>query len=85
MAARAWQAVRVDRSPADIEREIEQARDALGSTLDRLVERTSPKNIAARSKASALEFAKSQRGQIILGSVAAAVVGLVVLTRLRNR
>ncbi|MBA3523377.1 MAG: DUF3618 domain-containing protein [Geodermatophilaceae bacterium] len=75
----------MDRSPADIQREIEQARDALGSTLDQLVDRTSPKNLAARGKASAMDFAKSQRGQLILGGVAAAFVGLVVLTRLRNR
>lgn len=81
----AWEAVDVDRDPATIQREIEQARAELGSTLDQLVVRTSPKRLAARGKASALEFVNSTRGRIIVGGAAAAVVALVVVNRLRNR
>lgn len=83
--APAWHAVPVSRDPASIQREIEQARAELGSTLDQLVVRTSPKTLAAKGKTSVREFAVSTRGRLILGGTAAAVVTLVVVNRLRNR
>ncbi len=75
----------VNRDPETIQREIEHARDALGSTLDQLVERTSPKRLAAVGKASVREFVTSTKGKIIIGGTAAAVTALVVVNRLRNR
>lgn len=75
----------VNRDPETIQNEIEHARDALGSTLDQLVERTSPKRLAEVGKASVREFVMSTRGQLILGGTAAAVTALVVINRLRNR
>jgi len=80
-----WQAVHVSRDPETIQREIEQARAELGSTLDQLVVRTSPKTLAAKGKQSAQEFLVSTRGRIIVGGSAAAVVALIVVNRLRLR
>lgn len=40
------------RDPDDIEREIEQARDALASTLDELGTRANPKRVVESGKAS---------------------------------
>lgn len=75
----------MDRDPETIQREIEHAREALGSTLDQLVERTSPKRLAAEGKASVRAFVTSTRGKAIIGGTAAAVAALVVIRRLRNR
>lgn len=75
----------MSRDPESIQREIERARVELGSTLDQLVVRTSPKRLAERGKTSARDFLASTRGRIIVGGSAAAVVALVVITRLRNR
>jgi len=80
-----WQAVGVSRDPEIIQREIEQARAELGSTLDQLVVRTSPKTLAAKGKTSAQEFLASTKGRLIVGGTAAAVVALVVVNRLRHR
>ncbi len=75
----------VNRDPETIQREIEHAREALGSTLDQLVERTSPKRLAAVGKASVREFVMSTKGKMIIGGTAAAVTALVVVNRLRLR
>ncbi len=75
----------VNRDPETIQREIEHARESLGSTLDQLVERTSPKRLAAVGRASVIEFVTSTKGKIIIGGTAAAVTALVVVNRLRNR
>lgn len=42
------------RDPDTIQREIEQARDALASTLDQLSEQANPKKLAVDVKASAV-------------------------------
>ena len=42
------------RDPDTIQREIEQARDALASTLDQLSTQANPKKLAADTKASAV-------------------------------
>lgn len=75
----------MNRDPAAIQREIEDAREALGSTLDQLVFRTSPKTLTAKGKAAVQEFVASTRGRLIIGGTAAAVTALVVVNRLRNR
>jgi len=75
----------VNREPETIQRDIEQAREALGSTLDQLVERTSPQRLAAVGKASVRDFVTSTKGKVIIGGTAAAVTALVVINRLRNR
>ncbi len=83
--AATWQSMGVNRDPAAIQRDIEHARAALGSTLDQLVVRTSPKTLVGKGKASVREFVDSTRGRLIIGGTAAAVTTLVVVNRLRNR
>ncbi|MBA3418400.1 MAG: DUF3618 domain-containing protein [Geodermatophilaceae bacterium] len=75
----------MNRDPETIQREIEHAREELGSTLDQLVERTSPKRLAEVGKASVREFVTSTKGKMIIGGTAAAVTAVVVINRLRNR
>ncbi len=70
------------RTPEDVQREIEQARASLASTVDQLAERTSPKRLADEAKTTALHWAQSPRGKAILGGAAAAVA-LLVLLRVR--
>lgn len=74
-----------DRSPEEIQREIERARVSLASSLDQLVERTSPKRLAAQTQQALKEWALSAEGKKVLGGVAAAVVALVVINRVRAR
>jgi hypothetical protein len=72
-----------DRSPEQIQGEIEAARVALASSLDQLVARTSPKRLAADGKTKALEFAKSPKGKAILGG-AGALVALLLVRKIRS-
>ena len=72
-------------STADIEREIEQARTELATSLDQLVERTSPKRIAQTTKNNLIARARSPEGQKVIAVTVATVVALVVLARLRSR
>jgi hypothetical protein len=73
-----------DRTPAQIQAEIEGARVALASSLDQLAERTSPKRLANQAKDAAIEKASSDQGKKIIAGSVAAVVALVVLARVRR-
>ncbi len=68
------------RDPDDIEREIEQARDALASTLDELGIRANPKRVVESGKASLQ--AKLEDPNVRLPLMA--VGGLVALLLLRK-
>ena len=70
------------RDPETIQREIEQTRAQLASTLDELADRASPKRVASRG-ASALTG--TTRGRAILGGAAGLVVALVALRLTRRR
>lgn len=72
------------RDPQSIQREIEQARDALASTIDQLAERTSPKTLAGRAKTTLAEKARTPAGQAAIGVGAGLVVAFVVW-RVRRR
>lgn len=65
----------MSRDPQTIEREIEQARDQLASTLDRLVDRAGPKSMVRRMK----EKATSPAGMAIIGAGAGSLVALIIL------
>lgn len=73
-----------DRTPAQIQAEIEGARVALASSLDQLAERTSPKRLAMQAKDAAVEKANSDQGKKVIAGSAVAVVALVVLARIRR-
>ncbi len=64
------------RDPETIQREIEQTRAQLASTLDSLAERASPKRAASRGKAAVLD---STRGRAILGGAAGLLIALMAL------
>lgn len=65
------------RDYADIERDIERARNQLASTLDELVDRTSPKNLATDAKDQALSALQQPKVQAGAGAIVAVIVGLV--------
>jgi Protein of unknown function (DUF3618) len=73
-----------ERTPAQIQAEIEGARVALASSLDQLAERTSPKRLADQAKEAVVEKATSDQGKKIIAGSVAAVVALVVLARVRR-
>jgi hypothetical protein len=73
------------RSPEQIQAEIEAARVALAASLDQLADRTNPKRLANQGKAKALEFVKTPKGQAIVGGAGALLVLLVVLRRRSHR
>ena len=73
----------MSRDPETIQREIEQARDALAETLDNLAERTSPRRVAERGRQVLVERLRSPEATRALG-VAAGVVVLFVGYRVRR-
>lgn len=77
----------MSRDPETIQREIEQTRDALASTLDQLAERASPKRLVERGREKAVELATSPAGKAALGAVGLMVTLLVVrrVRRVRRR
>ena len=70
---------------ADIEREIEQARAELATSLDQLIERTSPKRIAQTTKNNLIARARSPEGKKIIAVTVVGVVALLVVAGLRTR
>lgn len=73
-----------DRSPEQIQQEIEEARAALASSLDQLAELASPKRLAERGKSRAVEYARTPQGMAVLGGVGL-LLTLIVLRRSRRR
>ena len=73
-----------DRTPAQIQAEIEGARVALASSLDQLAERTSPKRLATQAKDAAVEKASSEQGKKVIAGSVVAVVALIVIARIRR-
>jgi len=72
-------------STADIEREIEEARASLATSLDQLVERTSPKRVAQTTKNNLIARARSPEGMKVIAASVVGVVALIVIARLRTR
>ncbi|HSV68042.1 MAG TPA: DUF3618 domain-containing protein [Mycobacteriales bacterium] len=73
----------MSRDPDIIQREIEQARDQLASTLDQLADRYSPKVVAERCRAAVVRKLTSPAGKAAVG-VTAALVVVVVFRRFRR-
>ena len=77
-----------DRTPAEIEADIEQTRLRLAGTVDAIAERVKPANVARRGAESAKAQVVDERGQVRTGRAAAiaaavAVVGLLLWRRRR--
>ncbi|KAA9161367.1 DUF3618 domain-containing protein [Amycolatopsis acidicola] len=66
------------RDPDTIEREIEQARDALASTLDQLGEKANPKKLADSAKTSALAKLEDPKVKFPLIGAGVLIVALLV-------
>lgn len=77
--------------PDELVDEIEQIRERLAGTVDALIDRSNPKNIARRSlenvKARFVDETGSPRMETILpvvGGVVAVIAGIVVIRKLLN-
>lgn len=73
----------MSRDPQTVQREIEQAREALARSLDQLAERTSPKRAAQRGRAGLVARVKSPAGVAVLGT-AAALTAFLIIRRVRR-
>jgi len=71
----------VARDPDTIQREIEQAREALASTLDQLGDRANPRKLVDTAKTSAVSTLNSPKVKFPLIAFAALIV-LVLLRKL---
>lgn len=72
------------RDPETIEREIEQARDALAATLDELGERASPKRLVESGRATVQHRLADPRVRYPLIAVAVLVVVIAIRRAFRG-
>lgn len=72
------------RDPAQIQREIENSRANLATTLDELAERVAPKRLANQAKDRAVEWVRTPVGMAVVGGVVL-LVGIGVTRRIRHR
>ncbi len=75
----------MSRSYDSIEGDIAKARDDLATTLDEIIDRVNPKNLAAEGKEKATAALRDPRVLAVLGGVAALVVGGVAFSASRKR
>lgn len=69
----------MSRSPDDVQRDIERARQDLAETLDELTERASPKRLVARGKATLRDSVQTPVGKAVLGAAVGLIVVIVAL------
>lgn len=69
----------------DIQRDIERTRAQLAGTLDELAHRTKPATLVEDAKTGVSTRLQDPTVQKVIAGVAAAVVGVVVLSVARNR
>ena len=67
-----------ERSPEEVQREIEQARDALADAVDQLTFRANPKRLADETKQTLLAKAQSPAGKAVIAGVGVLFVLVVV-------
>jgi hypothetical protein len=67
-----------ERSPDQIQAEIERSRVALAQAVDQLAKRTNPKTKLEQFKHAAREKAQSTQGRIVLGAAGGLVVVLII-------
>ena len=70
----------MSRSYDSIEGDIAKARDDLATTLDEIIDRVNPKNLASEGKEKASAALKDPKVLAVIGAVAALVVGGVALS-----
>ena len=77
-----------ERTPAEIEAQIERTRQRLAGTVDAIADRVSPANLARRGAESAKAQVVDERGQVRTGraaGIAAAAVAVVGFLAWRRR
>ena len=72
----------VQRSPEEIQREIEEARASLATTVDELAERANPKRLADLAKQNVINWTKSPKGKAVIGGTTL-LVTLMIVARVR--
>jgi hypothetical protein len=73
--------VAADRSPDEIQRDIEQARASLAVAVDQLAYRTNPKRVTDNLKQSLMAKARTPRGQAVIAG-AGLLVAIMVVRRI---
>jgi uncharacterized protein DUF3618 len=74
--------VTVQRSPEEIQREIEETRASLATTVDQLAERTSPKRLADVAKQNVKAWMKTPKGRAVVGGTTL-LITLLIAARVR--
>jgi hypothetical protein len=72
-----------DRTADEIQRDIEQARASLATTVDQITYRTNPKRVVENAKAALLERAQTPQGKAVIGG-AGALVLILIIRRVRK-
>lgn len=72
-----------ERSPEEIQREIEAARVVLGDAVDEIAARTSPKKLTSDVKSAALARLQTPVGQAVAGGVGLLLV-ILIIKRIRK-
>lgn len=75
----------MSRSYDSIEGDIAKARDDLATTLDEIVDRVNPKNLAAEGKQRATTALRDPRVLAVLGGIAALVIGGIAVSASNKR
>ena len=75
----------MSRSYDSIEGDIAKARDDLATTVDEIVDRVSPKNLAAEGTERATAALTDPRVLAVLGGLAALVIGGITLSVVNKR
>lgn len=74
----------VERNAEQIQRDIEKARVTLASSVDQIVDRTSPKRVAENARTTLKQKAMTPQGMAVIGGVGA-LVAFLVFRRIRSR
>jgi hypothetical protein len=74
--------VTVQRSPEEIQREIEEARSSLATTVDQLAERTNPKRLADLAKQNLIAWTRTPKGKAVVGGTTL-LITLLIAARVR--
>lgn len=72
----------VQRSPEEIQREIEEARSSLATTVDQLAERTNPKRLADLAKQNLIAWTRTPKGKAVVGGTTL-LITLLIAARVR--
>ena len=72
----------VQRSPEEIQREIEEARSSLATTVDQLAERTNPKRLADLAKQNLIAWTRTPKGRAVVGGTTL-LITLLIAARVR--